>query len=484
VPHTTHSHTVRDIALQQHMSCYAAFLLGSAAVAGAMNLRLDATSFHQLSEDPRECTPHLQSCWQSPVKLHDELKGVDCSMKFRIEPSSKPGPGVPLKLTAESIGPDCAYGDYLKAYVLGPENSSAAADLRISKATKLAEGEFSVPLPGAYTVTIFHHYIRGTGEADINTTKSFSLGKLECGFDIPPACTAFSDGPQSRLQRSCDFQHDDPTEGFWQSHDDPMGYHKKIRWQPWACNVPTMTRADIENHPIFQVAIIGSSRPRSLYHDFLGLLNYTFESEPLKEQADMWHARAQPWHPDLLFMWGECKDDLDPGPDHGVLKSSEAYEKHFSSFAADYQLCASENLPTTVIFTIGICEIARSTMDSVKPYVRNVLGRVAQTCSKHRVIVVSEMAVHQENHNMSHDLTEEGTSNERIIMVNDVVRTEARKLGLEFLDAYKMTSSYYPNDSWDPLVHYFHWKKPSVRGNSASREIAKILMASVYRPTP
>jgi len=452
------------------------------------------TSYHQTDRDT--CISNLQSCWQKPIKIHDALEklGLDCSMKFGIEQSANGGHGVPLKLTVEPIGPDCLYGDYLKAYVVGPEHVSFSADLSISKAAKLAEAELSLPFPGSYNVTIFHHYINGTGKADINMAKSFSLAKLECGFDITPACADSSEIAERRRQRirPCDVQHDDPTEGYWQrktkyGKDGSTTFSRF--WQPWDCEVPRTTADDIVKQPVFQIAIVGSSRPRTYYYDMINLLNYTFEGtdcahcEPKKKvQQDMDRGRPAPFFPDVNFMWGECKDDLDPGPDSGVLKSSDAYEKHFSAFAANHQLCESESMASVVVFSIGICEVARSTFDSIKPYVQNVLRHVARTCSKGRVIVVPEMAAHQAYHTqLGHDLTAQAMSNERIIMVNDVMRAEAKELGLEFLDAYKMTSSYYPSDSWDPLVHYFKPGGGSYAGGAASREFTKMLLASIFR---
>jgi hypothetical protein len=426
-------------------------------------------------------------------------------MKFGIEQSAKGGHGVPLKLTAEPIGPDCSYGDYLKAYVVGPAQVTLAADLSTSKEAKLAEAELAVPFSGTYTVTIYHNYINGTGKADINVRKRFSLAKMECEFDVAPACAASAEIAEGRNQqlRPCDLQHDDPTEGYWlrrKKYGHRFGQNTTMYsrvWQPWDCQVPRTTAADIEKKPIFQIAIIGSSRPRTYYYDMINMLNYTFEGtdcptcEPHKKvQEDMDRGRAVAFHPDMNFMWGECIDDLDQPPDrspdaykNGVLKSSDAYTKHFSSFAASHQLCESESMPSVVVFTIGICEVARSTFDSIKPYVKNALRHVAQTCgSKGRVIVVPEMAGHQENHTqLGHDLTEQGFSNERVLMVNDVIRAEAKELGLEFLDAYKMTSSYYPMDSWDPLVHYYKPGGGSYAGGPASREFAKMLLASIFR---
>jgi len=178
--------------------------------------------------------------------------------------------------------------------------------------------------------------------------------------------------------------------------------------------------------------------------------------------------------PRVDFMWGDCAADLKPGPQYGVLENSDAYLKHFSSFVAERELCKSQ--PSVVVFTIGICEIDRSTFDAAQRYVRTVLRRVAETCSKpHRVIVMSEMAIHQES---GKPRFENAMSNERIIMINDIVQGEAQTLGLEFLDAYKITSSYSPNDSWDPMMHYYPPTSNSYAGNAASREIAKMLLAS------
>jgi len=151
-----------------------------------------------------------------------------------------------------------------------------------------------------------------------------------------------------------------------------------------------------------------------------------------------------------------------------------SYVDHFSSFVSKNEVC--EGKPSVVAITIGLCEVVRSTFESAEQYVRKALRHVARTCAGHRVIVVSEMAVHQ---SYRYARFENGLSNERVLMINDVLRTEAQELGLEFLDAYRITSSYFPNDSWDPLVHYYRRQFESYMGNAASREVAKLLLSSI-----
>lgn len=455
---------------------FALALLSSATVSGATSLRLGANSFHELPNHVNECVK-LESCWQDPVKLHNGLESIKCSTKFGIESSGKHGSdGMRLKLTVESIGSECESGDVLKAHVHGPEDFTVGVDLRLPEAVKLNKVEFVLPFPGLYAVDIFHHYIKGLGQADPNTDKMFGNRNMTCGIEISPTCAAYSNMGLFRAKpRSCDFTRDDPTKGFWQISD------SKRVWHPWGgCTIPAVPSSeDLKQvHGVGQIAIIGTSRPRTFFYDMLRLMKYRFD-DPKDKHGDMSVRSAT--GPDVNFMWGDCMNDLKPGPLYGTLESSDAYEKHFSSWVTEHKVCESK--PSVVVFSIGMCEIDRSPFDTAERYVRNVLRRVAQTCRRpHRIIVASEMAVHQE---YKGPLTENGMSNERIVLINGILQREAQRLGLEFLDLYNITSSYFPNDSREPLAHYFQKKKehekPSYLGNKASRQVAKILLASFQK---
>lgn len=488
------------------MTLCALVLLGSTAVSGATTLRSGGASFHQVSRDSSQCIKP-ESCWQQSwptmhtvlnksiefgdsVQLHNGLEATNCSMKFGIESSAKPGPdGVPLELTVETIGLGCKSGDYLKIYVSGPQGFADGADLRTRPTSKLTKAKFVFPISGEYQVVVYHHFIEGLGEAGFDSDKKLNNLPMQCGVQISPSCAVSSDITQAQKERRCDFKRDDPTKGFWQM----LPKHKQS-WHPWGCSVSAYPSSEeLKALGFAKLAIVGSSRPRTLYFDILDFWGYPNkaaknQSDMRVEQSDMrvlFDAGPQTdmrelsdTGPDVHFMWGDCTEDLFPGPEYGLLGApfKNAYIDHFSSFVTKNEVCGSQ--PSVVVFTIGICEIARSTFESAEQYVRKALRHVAQTCAGHRVIVVSEMAVH---HLYRRARFENGMSNERVLMINDVVRAEAQDLGLEFLDAYKVTSSYFPNDSWDPLVHYFRSKVGSFLGNAASREFAKLLLAYVQQ---
>ncbi|CAK0852969.1 unnamed protein product [Prorocentrum cordatum] len=207
---------------------YALVLLISSTLSGATSLRLDAAPIHQVQSHLDECIT-LDSCWQYPVKLHSGLDFVNCSTKFGIESSAKHGPdGVRLKLTVESIGPECESGDVMKAHVHGPEDFTVGVDIRLPQVVEFNSAEFVLPFPGWYAVDIFHHYIKGLGQAGPNTNKMFGNRSMTCGIELSPTCAAYSNMGLFRTnRRTCDFKRDDPTKGFWQ-----ISNLKRV-WHPW-----------------------------------------------------------------------------------------------------------------------------------------------------------------------------------------------------------------------------------------------------------
>lgn len=375
----------------------------------------------------------------------------------------------------ELIGPECEPGDYMKAHVHVPQDFAVGVDLRLPHAARLNHVEFVLPFPGLHAVDIFHHYIKGLGQAGPNTKNMFGNRSMTCGAEISPTCAIVSNMVELRkTAQTCDFNRDDLTKGFWQF------FNSKRVWHPWGgCTMSAAPSGeDLKVSYCFEkTAIIGTSRPRTYFYDLVRLMGYEFD-HPTDRHADM--SVLSVAGPDVHFMWGDCMNDLKLGRFYGILEGSDAYTEHLLAFVADHQVCQSKS--SVVVLTIGICEIHRSPFDAAERYVRDVLRRVAQTYrSPHRIIVASEMAIHQE---YKGPLSGNGMSNERIIMISDMMQREAQNFGLEFLDLYTISSSYSPNDSYEPLAHYFRktvGNTTQFLGGKASRQVAKILLASFQR---
>jgi len=273
-------------------------LASFAAISGAMSLSLGATSLHDIpigfggkaKTAFGACVKLWEECWKDPVKLHSEWEHTNCSLKFGMELSGELGPGgLPLNLVMEPIGPECRFGDYLKAYVHGPQGYTFGADLRLSNITKHT-AEFVLPFSGPYSLNIYHHYVNGLGQADISTSKKFGNRSMRCGLEIMPTCAAYSSISEAIEAPPCDFSSDNPTRGFWQISD------SQRVWHPQNCTVPAVSSREVlkDSYGVAQIAIIGSSRPRSFFfYDIVSALRYS-EDNVSKTHMDM-NAERRSW---------------------------------------------------------------------------------------------------------------------------------------------------------------------------------------------
>jgi hypothetical protein len=122
-------------------------------------------------------------------------------------------------------------------------------------------------------------------------------------------------------------------------------------------------------------------------------------------------------------------------------------------------------------------------MEVKRKYISKVLEHLKQMCSPpHTIVVANEMAIHHLHgeavgHVFGHP-TKDPFNNARLIAVNRIVREIARDNNVSFIDAYAISSSFYPNTGHEVYAHYYD--DNTLGGNAASHAVADLFWETIY----
>jgi len=225
------------------------------------------------------------------------------------------------------------------------------------------------------------------------------------------------------------------------------------------------------------LAIIGASRPRTIFYDIVDHLDIDNIS-PVKSHKNLMFVTKN--NIPISFFWHEISEDFKNQRQRGfgtMTTEPVSTIKKMGNWFSDIKLCEKQS---TIAISVGSGIISRAyapyEFDNAVKYVRNELLWMKKRCPIAKIVMVAEMALFDEF------FVAEANSfrDNRNVIFNTLMKKLAFELSIEWIDAHSISLSA-GRSEWQPDHAHYYSKNKKYIGDAVSKYVALKYMNATIR---